>query len=169
VDDLVITIGPLSLTQQQFAPGDTVRVTVSFSYTVGADTTVTLKAGPYNPSVWGKDMIDSCVGSADVSLPRAPTLTAITATVDFHLVPKAQGGIDDGTYGLAVWIDGTDAEAEQESVIVVSGNPQGGLSGIADTLSTMMPMMMMGMMMMMIMPMSQGAFGQGEETGEKKK
>ena len=96
------------------------------------------------------------------------------ATVDFTLVPKAQSGIEDGTYGLAVWVrtkestndpwtlPGPSAEIEQDSVLIVTGNPSSG--GMLDSLSSMMPMLMMVMMLGMVMPMLQGMGG--EEAGE---
>jgi len=160
--DLDIVLAPLALTQKQFTVGDKIRVTASFSYTVGVDTSVTFKAGPYYTNILGKHVVDSCVGSSIVSLPAAATPTTKTITVDFTLVPKAQGGIEDGTYGLRVWVEGTDAVAEQDSIIVVSGNPATGISGIMDTIMAMMPMMFLFMMMGMIMPMMQGAFGSKE-------
>ena len=67
------------------------------------------------------------------------------------LVPKSLGGIDNGTYGLRVWVEGTNAVAEQDSVIIVSGNT----SGSGDIFTSMMPMLMMVMMLGMIMPMTQ--------------
>ena len=53
-----------------------------------------------------------------------------------------------------------DALAEQDSVIIVSGNSSG---GIGDMLTSIMPMLMMVMMMGMIMPMMQGMGGGAEE------
>jgi hypothetical protein len=96
-----------------------------------------------------------------------------TATVDFTLVPKAQSGIEDGTYGLAVWVRTSVSTSDpwsiprpsavdnQDSVLLVSGNPSSG--GIGDTLTSIMPMLMMVMMMGMIMPMMQGMGGGSEE------
>jgi hypothetical protein len=100
------------------------------------------------------------VGSTDLPLVAASTPTPQSTTVDLVLVPKANGGIDNGTYGLRIWIEGTDAIAEQDSVIIVSGNSSG---GIGDTLTSIMPMLMMVMMMGMIMPMMQGMGGGSEE------
>jgi L-lactate utilization protein LutB len=82
-----------------------------------------------------------------------------TAEVDFILIPKASGGIENGIYGLRVWIEDTNAIAEQDNVIIVSGNP-----GNSDMFSSMMPMIMMLMMMGMIMPMTQ-QMGEGTEEG----
>ena len=154
--DLVLT--PMALSAREFNAGDTVRVTVSFSYTVGINTTVRLLAGPYYTNIFGKHLVDSCVGRADVSLPAASTPTSQTADIDFTLVPKSLGGVDNGTYGLRVWVEGTNAVAEQDSVIIVSGNAAGG----GDVFSSMMPMLMMLMMLGMIMPMTQ-QMGTGAE------
>ncbi len=155
---LDIVLRPMALTAKEFNAGDTVRVTVSFSYTVGINTNMRLLAGPYYTNIFGKHLVDSCVGQADISLPAASTPTSQTADIDFTLVPKSLGGVDNGTYGLRVWVEGTNAVAEQDSVIIVSGNAAGG----GDVFSSMMPMLMMLMMLGMIMPMTQ-QMGTGAE------
>jgi len=154
---LDIVLAPMALMPGTFSVGDTIRVTVSFKYAVGVNTTVRLLAGPYSTNIFGKHVVDSCVGRADISLAAASTPTPQTADVDFLLIPKANGGIDNGTYSLRVWIEDTNAVAEQDNVIIVSGNPTGGFD-----LSGMMPMLMMVMMMGMVMPMVQG-MGEGAE------
>jgi hypothetical protein len=141
----------MALAPKTFNVGETVRVTVSFKYAVGVNTTVKIFAGPYYTNIFGKHMVDPCVGQADVSLTVASTPTQQTADVDFMLISKALGGIDNGTYGLRVWVEGTNAVAEQDSVIIVSGNT----SGDGDMFTSMMPMVMMVMMLGMIMPMTQ--------------
>ena len=154
---LDVTLAPMALTPKTLNAGDKVRVTVSFKYTAGINTSARLFAGPYYTNVLGKHMVDSCVGQADVALTVASTPAAKTATVDFTLIPKANGGIDNGTYGLRVWIEGTNALAEQDNVIVVSGN-----AGSTNMFTAMMPMLMMVMMLGMIMPMTQ-QMGEGTE------
>lgn len=154
---LDIVLAPMALEQKTFNVGDTVRVTVSFKYTVGVNKTVRLLAGPYYTNLFGKHLVDQCVGDADVALVPASTPAEQTATVDFILIPKATGGIDDGTYGLRVWIEDTNALAEQDNVIIVTGNPSS-----SDMFSSIMPMIMMLMMMGMIMPMTQ-QMGEGTE------
>ncbi len=154
---LDIALAPMALTPGTFNVGDTIRVTVSFKYAVGVNTTVRLLAGPYSTNIFGKHMVDTCVGRADISLIAVSMPTPHTADVDFLLIPKANGGIDNGTYGLRVWIEGTNAVAEQDNVIIVSGNQTGGFD-----LSGMMPMLMMVMMLGMGMPMLQG-MGEGAE------
>ena len=150
--ELVLT--PMALASKTFNVGDKVRVTVSFKYVIGVNTTVKLFAGPYYTNIFGKHMVDSCVGQSDISLVAASSPTAGSATIDFILVPKANGGIDNGTYGLRVWVEGTNAVVEQDSIIIVSGNPSG--SGLTDMFSAMMPMLMMVMMLGMVAPMMQG-------------
>jgi hypothetical protein len=118
---------------------------------------VRLFSGPYYSNLFGKHLVDQCVGDAVVALVPASTPASQTATVDFILVPKVNGGIENGTYGLRVWIEDTSAVAEQDDVIIVTGN-----SGSSDMFSSMMPMIMMLMMMGMIMPMTQ-QMGQGAE------
>jgi len=144
-----IVLAPLALEAKTFSVGDKVRVTVSFRYVVGVNTTVRLFAGPYYTNLFGKHMVTSCVGQVDVSLTAASTPTSQTASVDFILVPKANGGIENGTYGLKVWIEGTNAVAEQDDVLVVTGNPSGG----GDVFTAMMPVLMMLMMLGMVMPL----------------
>jgi len=58
-----------------------------------------------------------------------------------------------------VWIEGTNAVAEQDSVIIVTGNP----GGVSDMFSAMMPMLMMLMMMGMVMPMVTEGMAEGEQ------
>ncbi|AMU85979.1 hypothetical protein [Dehalococcoides mccartyi] len=154
---LDITLEPMALEQKTFNVGDTVRVTVSFKYTVGVNKTVKLSAGPYYTNLFGKHLVASCVGDADVQLVPASSPATQSATVDFTLIPKANNGIDNGTYGLRVWVEDTNAVAEQDDVIVVTGNP-----GSTDILSSMMPMIMMLLMMGMVMPMVQQT-GEGVE------
>ena len=154
---LDIVLAPMALEPETFNVGEKVRVTVSFKYVVGVNTTVKLLAGPYSTNLFGKHLVSSCVGQADVQLPASSTPADGTASVDFILIAKSLGGIENGTYGLRVWIEDTSAVAEQDNVIIVSGNSGGG-----DMFSSMMPMIMMLMMMGMIMPMTQ-QMGQGAE------
>ncbi len=154
---LDIALAPMALAPKEFNAGEKVRVTVSFKYVIGVNTSVKLFAGPYYTNVFGKHLFDPCVGRADIPLTAASTPTAGTATVDFVLISKSLGGIENGTYGLRVWVDGTSAVAEQDNVIIVSGNASGG-----DMFTAMMPMLMMVMMLGMIMPMTQ-QMGEGAD------
>ena len=157
---LDIALTPMALVAKEFNAGDTVRVTVSFSYTVGINTNMRLLAGPYYTNIFGKHLVDQCVGRVDVPLAVASTPTPQTVDVDFTLIPKSLGGIENGTYGLRVWVEGTNAVAEQDSVIIVSGNTGDG----GDMFTSMMPMLMMVMMLGMIMPMTQQMGAGAEEA-----
>jgi hypothetical protein len=162
---LDITLAPLALETKIFNSGEKVRVTVSFHYKVGVNTTLKLQASPYYTNIWGKNLVDSCKGQTDILLEATSTEVIKTADVDMLLVAKSLGGIENGTYGLVVWLrpqDSTDnpwvlpgpiAAVEQENVLIVSGNSSGGFT---DTLSSMMPMLMMVMMMGMMGPMLSG-------------
>ncbi len=154
---LDIAFAPMALEPETFNVGEKVRVTVSFKYVVGVNTTVKLLAGPYYTNILGKHLVSTCVGQADIQLPASSTPADGTGTVDFILIAKSLGGIDNGTYGLRVWIEDTNAVAEQDNVIIVSGNTNGG-----DMFSSMMPMLMMVMMIGMIMPMTR-QMGEGVE------
>ncbi len=154
---LDIAFAPMALEPETFNVGEKVRVTVSFKYVVGVNTTVKLLAGPYYTNILGKHLVSTCVGQAEIQLPASSTPADGTGTVDFILIAKSLGGIDNGTYGLRVWIEDTNAVAEQDNVIIVSGN-----TGSGDMFSSMMPMLMMVMMIGMIMPMTQ-QMGEGVE------
>ncbi len=154
---LDVIFAPMALEPGTFNVGDKIRVTVSFKYVIGVNTTVKLLAGPYYTNLFGKHMVDSCVGQADIELPASSTPANGSGTVDFILVSKSLGGIDNGTYGLRVWIEGTNAVAEQDNVLIVSGNSSGG-----DMFSSMIPILMMVMMLGMIMPVTQ-QLGEGVE------
>lgn len=155
---LDIALAPLALQPGTFNVGETIRVTVSFKYVVGVNATVKLRAGPYYTGVFGKRLVNPCIGSADVPLAAASSPTPQSASVDFTLVPAANGGIEDGVYGLRVWIEDTSAVAEQDDVITVTGNP-----GKGDMFSAMMPLLMVAMMMGTVMPMVQQMGDGGEE------
>ena len=155
---LDIALAPMALEPNTFNVGEKVRVTVSFKYVVGVNTTVKLLAGPYSTNIFGKHLVSACVGQADIQLPASSTPADGAGTVDFILIAKSLGGIDNGTYGLRVWIEDTNAVAEQDNVLIVSGNTSGG----GDMFTSMMPMLMMVMMMGMIMPMTQ-QMGEGVE------
>jgi len=154
---LDVVFAPMALEPGTFNVGDKIRVTVSFKYIIGVNNTVKLLAGPYYTNLFGKHMVSSCVGQADIELPASSTPANGSGTVDFILVAKSLGGIDNGTYGLRVWIEGTNAVAEQDNVLIVSGNSSDG-----DMFSSMMPMIMMLMMLGMIMPVTQ-QLGEGVE------
>ena len=158
---LDIVFAPMALEPKTFNVGEKIRVTVSFKYVVGVNTTVKLLAGPYSTNIFGKHLVSSCVGQADIELPASSSPADGTGTVDFILIAKSLGGIDNGTYGLRVWIEDTNAVAEQDNVIIVSGNTSGG-----DMFSAMIPMVMMLMMVGMIVPLTR-QMGEGNEGAEE--
>jgi hypothetical protein len=136
---LQVTFAPLALEPKTFNVGDTVRVTASFVYTVAADTSVTVQAGPYHYIVGILDRIGASFGKTTVDLPMALTPTEKQFTVDFKL-----SGIDAGTYGLIVEIPGTEFYAKQDDVLIV-------VAGIDWT--QIMGIMVVVMMMGMVVPM----------------
>ena len=146
---LAVVFAPLALEPKTFNVGDTIRVTASFLYTVGADTSVTVQAGPYQYRLGILDRIGSCFGTTTVSLPKALTPTEKQLTIDFKLKPTTEDGIQAGTYGLLVEIPATDFSVKQDDVIVMAG---GGFD-----LMSVMGLMVVTMMMGMIMPMMEEA------------
>ncbi len=154
---LDIVLAPMALEPKTFNVGEKVRVTVSFKYVVGVNTAVKLLAGPYYTNILGKHLVSTCVGQAEIQLPTSSTPADGSGTVDFILIAKSLGGIDNGTYGLRVWIEDANAVAEQDNVIIVSGNTQSG-----DMFSAMLPMVMMLMMVGMIVPLTR-QMGEGVE------
>jgi hypothetical protein len=137
---LNIVFSPLALEPKTFNVGDTVRVTASFLYTVAADTSVTVQAGPYHYIAGILDRIGASFGITTVDLPMALIPTEKQFTVDFKL-----SGIDAGTYGLIVEIPGTEFNVKQDDVLIVAAAP--------NILSQILPIMIMVMMMGMITPM----------------
>jgi len=129
----------------ELSVGDTLRVAVSFKYTAAEATIATLRACPYSYTMGILNRVGGSCGEADIELERATTFTLKEATVDMPIMPAAEGGVSDGTYGLIAEILGTDVEHHIDDCLVISGNP----AGIADII----PMLMVVMMMGMIMPM----------------
>jgi hypothetical protein len=141
---LDIVFRPLALEPKTFSVGDTVRVTASFQYTVGKDTSVTVQAGPYHYIAGILDRIGTCFGTTTVDLPKALTPTEKQFTVDFTL--KATDGIAAGTYGLLVEIPGTDINVKQDDVLIIPAAP-----GIFEMIG---PLLMIGLMVAMVSMMA---------------
>jgi len=141
---LQVAFAPLALEPKNFTVGDTIRVTASFLYTVGADTSVTVQAGPYHYIAGILDRIGSCFGKTEVSLPKALTPTEKQFTIDFTL--KAQDGIAAGTYGLLVEIPGTDFNVKQDGVLVVAAAPS--------MWGALVPLIFLGLMVGMVSMMA---------------
>jgi len=142
---LQVAFAPLALDPKEFAAGDKVRVTASFLYTVAADTSVTVQAGPYHYILSVLDRIGASFGSTTVSLPRALTPTEKQFTVDFTLKDIAAG-----TYGLLVEIPGTDLAVKQDDVLIVSAAPS-----MMDMIGPLLVLGLMAAMMGMMAPTMQ--------------
>jgi hypothetical protein len=133
---LEIVFSPLALAPKTFYPGDTIRVTASFKYTVGADTSVTVEAGPYQYKLGILDRIGSCFGMTTVALPKAPAPVEKQFTVDFKLQD-----IQPGTYGLLIEIPGTEFSTRQDNVLIVGGAPWLGLLTAAMMMGMLVPLL----------------------------
>ncbi len=129
---LNIVFAPMSLAAKTFNAGDKIKVTVSFVYTVSVGTKITISACPYYISAGLRPLVSSCVGSTDVQLVATASPTPMTVDIILTLVPKAQGGIENGTYGLIVWVGSPSindfslmfaSKAYQDNIIIVTGNP----------------------------------------------
>ncbi len=129
---LNIAFAPMSLVAKTFNVGDKIKVTAAFSYTVSVSTKITISACPYYISAGLKPLVSSCVGSTDVTLTPTATPTPMTVDILLTLVPYANGGIDNGTYGLIVWVGPPDistidmagaTKSSQDNILIVAGNP----------------------------------------------
>jgi hypothetical protein len=123
-------------------------VTVGFKYTVAEKTVVTLQACPYQRVLGVLDRIGGSCGQANIELEKATTPKLTEAAVDMPVVAAAQGGVEDGTYGLIVEILGTDVETHIDDVLVITGNPAGAFE--------MIPALMVVMMMTMMIDVMEG-------------
>ena len=138
------SLGALASGQQmQLNVGDTLRVNVSFNYTVSENTSVTVRGCPYQRVMGVLDRIGSCCGETQADLNTALTPAKKEVVIDCVMLPASEGGIGDGTYGLIAEIPGYDAEKTIENCIVISGNP----ASIMDMIPMLMMVMVMGMMM----------------------
>ena len=154
---ITLSLSTLAMTPKEFAAGDVIRVTVSIKYVLPQQKTYTLFVVPYTRTLGVPNTIETCKGTAQITLPASLTETTVQRTVDFTLLPKAQGGIDNGTFGLKVGLVDIQAAAYADNVLIVSGNPSS--SSWSDMIGIVMMMMVMGMMM----PMMNGMFG--DENG----
>ncbi len=166
---LDIVFLPMSLAAKTFNAGDKIKVTVSFIYTVSVGTKITISACPYYISAGLKPLVSSCVGSTDVQLAATAAPTPMTVDILFTLLPKAQGGIENGTYGLVVWVGSPSisdfslmfaAKAYQDNIIIVTGNP----AGVWDMMTSILPFVIMVMVMSMVMSLTTPA---GQEKAKK--
>ena len=142
--------------QVQLSVGDTLEISVSFKYTVAENTMVSLRACPYQYKVGILDRIGgSCGENPEVELEATLTPKTKETTVDMPIVPSAEGGIEDGTYGLIAEILGTDAEDHIDDCLVISGNPPSMMAMVG-------PLLVIGLMVGMVSmmaPMMKEGFG----------
>ncbi len=120
---LDIALAPLALEPETFTVGDKLRVTVSFKYTVGVNKTLRLFAGPYYTNILGKHMVIIALARGRNARFRLDYGYA-DSSVDFKLIPKAIGGSDNGTSVLGCGSRSRAPFAEQDNVIIVTGNPE---------------------------------------------
>ena len=144
---LQMAFTPLELTPKQFAVGDTIRVTFTFKYAVGADTAITIQAVPYQYRLGILDRIGASAGHKEVRLAKATEPEEVQESIDFTLRDIAAG-----TYGLLVEVPGTTYGAKADDVLIVTEAPS--------LWTGMFGMLMMLMMLGMMMPMLQGMGGE---------
>jgi len=121
--------------QVQLGPGDTLRVNVSFKYTVSQATTVTLWAS------LGLGVGRDIEAFKEISLEATLTPKAWQGYID---IPIPTSGKRDGVYWLQAEIKGyPETQTRIDNAVVISGMP----AGILDILPAMVVVVMMGMMM----------------------
>ena len=144
---LQIAFTPLELAPKQFTVGDTIRVTFTFKYAVGADTAITIQAVPYQYRLGILDRIGASAGHKEITLAKATESVELQESIDFTLRDIAAG-----TYGLLVEVPGTTYGARADDVLIVTEAPS--------LWTGMFGMLMMLMMLGMMMPMLQGMGGE---------
>ncbi len=128
-----ITLSPLQLSTTKLVVGENARVSLNFEYVSGEDSVIHIFASPYYNNILGKHLVDACMGSTTINLDATQDPVQKTASVQFPITPKADGGVEDGSYGLVVWIQDTTpgvkpwtndnlAMTDQDNIIVVTGN-----------------------------------------------
>lgn len=136
--------------QVELAPGDILRVTCSFKYTIGAITTVTLWAA------LGTGLIRSRMETyKSISLDAAPTPRTWEGDIDI-IIPMT--GEDNKDYWLRVEIQGYEDETRvqtPDNPILIRGMPEE--VGIFDMMGPLLVLgLMMGLMTMMTPMMKEG-------------
>lgn len=125
----------------QLGPGDTLRVSISFSYTAPEDLTGTL----YASILGGAGAVKS--GSKPLSLKKATTPITKTDSVDIVLPTE---GLTDGTYSLAAGIAGyPETTVTISNCIILSG-----FAPAVDWVTMIGPILVIGMMAMMVSQMA---------------
>lgn len=145
--------------QVQLSVGDILRVTVGFKYTAAEDTVITLRACPYHYVVGVLNRVGGSCSETDIELERAATTTLKETTVDMPIVPAAEGGVSDGTYGLIVEILGTDVEDHIDDCLVIGGNP----TGMMEMIGPLLVLGLMAGMVAMMAPMMKEGFAEAEK------
>ncbi len=121
--------------QVELGPGDTLRVNVSFKYTVAKGTTVTLWAS------LGLGLGRDIESFEEISLEATLTLKSWSGYID---LPIPASGKKNGTYWLQAEVKGyPETQVRVNDAAVISG--MGG--GITEALPSLMALMVMTMMM----------------------
>jgi len=144
---LQVSLRPLGLVPKQFYPGDTIRATVSFKYTVAQDTKITLQAVPYQYKLGVLDRVGSSAGQKEITLTKAMTPASKEVSIDFTLT-----NIADGKYGLLVEALDTGYYVLQDNLIIVGT----GGAGITDVLSMVVTIIMLSVMIPMLEGVEKG-------------
>jgi len=126
-----------------------INTPVSFSYRVGEDVTVNLLAYIY---IWEDGVtIPLLLNSKTILLQQSLDWKDWEETCPVEIIPTAEGGIGNGTYGLGVMIEGYSEQAQYniDSCIVVSGIQ----TPIANTIT---PLITLGVLGAVMVPMFKG-------------
>jgi len=128
--------------------GDTVRVTVTLSYTLAAEAAALVTLDGAIGTRQNGEIVAVAVGTNTAELAPSTEETSVQISVD---IPTSSS-IPAGTYSLFVVLrEYTEVAAEAPDCIEVAGAPLP-----PDILSMMLPMMVMVMMMSAILPMMEG-------------
>jgi len=126
--------------QVQLGPGDTLRVNVSFKYTVAQGTTATLWAS------LGLGVGRDIESFKEISLEATLTPKTWEGYID---IPVPTSGKKNGTYWLQAEIKGYgDTQTRIDNAVVISGMPS--ITNIMDMIPMLMVVGMMGMVMSVI-------------------
>ena len=125
---------------------ETLRVIVEFDYTVSTSTSIAVRVYPYQYTLGILDRIGSCGGEATVDLPATLIPMHKEVQIDCYMEPAKEDGIEDGTYGIIAEVPGTDASAQIDDVLVITGNPE----DWTKLLGPLLTIMVMGMMVNMV-------------------
>lgn len=141
------SLGALALQKIDLSVGDTLRVVVSITYRVSKATTLTVTVVPYALSGLFKTKLEQeqVAVTKDVALPATTTLSTIEESFDIQMVPHAEGGLLDDTYGLRAR-DDQGNRIDIDNAFTLSGNPAGIIESMTSLIIVMLMMNMIGMM-----------------------